>query len=435
MIFIIPIILGAAALIAAGAGVVAGVDGASKMGEARRIGEAAQKRYEEKYQSVENTFQATQALAKEYGQLQIQVKLHTIGGFVAFIKRIGRKASQSDMKFLEGLEGCSPEQIQKYKAEALEAERFAAGGFKALGAAYAAGQGTVALVGLFGTASTGAAIGGLSGAAAWNATLAWLGGGSLAAGGGGMALGTLVLGGITVGPALMIGGFVLGGQGEKQLTEAYRYEAEVNTEIAKLDAFEDFLGQIQGRITELKNLVKTLNNRAIESLADLDPQSFREFDAEKFQQAKLLIKTLFKDFCRQLKRQTKKLKYFATTLSNKDIKSSTEAETKPFKNAFDAEKFQQAAFLIKALFKDFFRQVKRQIKKLKYFATTLSNKDIEGSTEAETKPFEDEFNAEKFQQVALLIKALTEIMRTPVLDNGGDLNQATAQLKEKYDAI
>jgi hypothetical protein len=98
MIFIIPIILGAAALITAGVGVAAGVDGVSKMGEARRIGEAAQKRYEEKYQSVENTFQATQALAKKYGQLQIQVKLHTIGGFVAFIKRIGRKASQSDIK-------------------------------------------------------------------------------------------------------------------------------------------------------------------------------------------------------------------------------------------------------------------------------------------------------------------------------------------------
>jgi hypothetical protein len=52
------------------------------------------------------------------------------------------------MEFLEGLEGVSPQQIQEYKTAALEAERFATGGFTAIGAAYAAGQGTVALVGL-----------------------------------------------------------------------------------------------------------------------------------------------------------------------------------------------------------------------------------------------------------------------------------------------
>jgi hypothetical protein len=89
---------------------------------------------------------------------------------------------------------------------------------------------------LWGVASTGTLIGSLSGAAAWNATLAWLGGGSLAAGGGGMALGSLVLGGITVGPAVLIGGFVLAGEGEKALTKAREYEAQVNTAIANIEA-------------------------------------------------------------------------------------------------------------------------------------------------------------------------------------------------------
>lgn len=45
----------------------------------------------------------------------------------------------------------------------------------------------------FGTASTGTAISSLSGAAATNATLAWIGGGTLAAGGGGMSAGTAFL--------------------------------------------------------------------------------------------------------------------------------------------------------------------------------------------------------------------------------------------------
>jgi hypothetical protein len=321
MIFIIPIILGAVALVTTGVGVAAGVDGVSKMEEAKKLGKTAQLRYRRKSKSVENTLKATQTLAEEYGQLQIQVKLETIGRLVAFIERIGQQASQSDMEFLEGLEGVSPQQIQEYKT-VLEAERFATGGLTAVGAAYAAGQGTVALVGLFGTASTGAAIGGLSGAAAWNATLAWFGGGSLAAGGGGMALGSLVLGGIAVGPALMIGGFVLGGQGEKALTEARRYEAEANVEIAKLNDFEEFLRKVQQRITELKVLVNTLNDRAVEGLSEL-----------------------------------------------------------------------------------------------------------------ESKPFKRERDAEKFQQVALLVKALAEIMKTPVLDADGNLNQATATLKAKYRTI
>jgi hypothetical protein len=322
MIFIIPIILGAVALVTTGVGVAAGADGVSKMKEAEKLGKTAQLRYKRKSKSVENSLKLTQTLAEEYGQLQIQVKLQTIGRLVAFIERIGQQASQGDMEFLEGLEGVSPQQIQEYKTAALEAEHFATGGFTAVGAAYAAGQGTVALVGLFGTASTGAAIGGLSGAAAWNATLAWLGGGSLAAGGGGMALGSLVLGGIAVGPALMIGGFVLGGQGEKALTEARRYEAKANVEIAKLNDFEDFLRQVQQRITELKVLVNNLNDRATEGLSEL-----------------------------------------------------------------------------------------------------------------ESKPFKRERDAEKFQQVALLIKALAEIMKTPVLDADGNLNQATATLKAKYRTI
>ncbi|PSB57726.1 hypothetical protein [Chamaesiphon polymorphus] len=294
MIFIIPFILGAAALITAGVGVAAGADGVAKMDEAKKIGKAAQKRYEQKQKSVERTFQVTQKWAEEYGQLQIEVKIETIGRFAAFIERIGQQTSQRDMEFLEGLEGVSPQQIQEYKASVLEAQNFVKGGFQALGAASAAGQGTVALVGLFGTASTGTAIGGLSGAAAWNATLAWLGGGSLATGGGGgMALGSIVLGGIAIAPALMVGGFVLGGQGEKALTKAHRYSAEANTEIAKIDAVEDLLEQVQNRIRELKDLVKTLNAKAIDGLVELESQPFvSERDAAKFQQVALLIKAL-----------------------------------------------------------------------------------------------------------------------------------------------
>ena len=64
--------------------------------------------------------------------------------------------------------------------------------------------GSWALVGAFGSASTGTAIAGISGAAATNATLAWLGGGTLAAGGAGVSGGMMMLGGIVAVPLILI---------------------------------------------------------------------------------------------------------------------------------------------------------------------------------------------------------------------------------------
>lgn len=79
--------------------------------------------------------------------------------------------------------------------------------------------GTWALVSTYGAASTGTAISALSGAAATNATLAWLGGGSLAIGGGGMAAGTAVIGGIVALPALALTGIFSHMSANKQIKE------------------------------------------------------------------------------------------------------------------------------------------------------------------------------------------------------------------------
>ena len=73
--------------------------------------------------------------------------------------------------------------------------------------------GVPALVAQFATAGTGTAISSLSGAAATNATLAWLGGGTVASGGFGVAGGAVVLGGIVavvaIGTAFLVSmGFV-----------------------------------------------------------------------------------------------------------------------------------------------------------------------------------------------------------------------------------
>lgn len=90
---------------------------------------------------------------------------------------------------------------------------------KGVSAGIGTAVGTWALISTYGAASTGTAIASLSGAAATNATLAWLGGGSLAAGGGGIAAGSAVLGGIVAIPALAITGLFSHLKANKKIKE------------------------------------------------------------------------------------------------------------------------------------------------------------------------------------------------------------------------
>jgi hypothetical protein len=112
-------------------------------------------------------------------------------------------------------------------------------------------------VAAYGSASTGTAIAGLSGAAAQNATLAWLGGGSIAAGGGGMALGAVALSAVAIGPAILVGGFVMNGKGEKALTDAQRYCAEVDASVQEQERLRTRLTLVDERVQELHNVLRS----------------------------------------------------------------------------------------------------------------------------------------------------------------------------------
>lgn len=108
----------------------------------------------------------------------------------------------------------------------------------ALGGALTA-FGAYSAVMAFGAASTGTAIATLSGVAATNATLAFLGGGSLAAGGLGMAGGMAVLGGLVGGPALAIIGIIVGAKASANLDKAISNYADAKkiAEELKLASF------------------------------------------------------------------------------------------------------------------------------------------------------------------------------------------------------
>ena len=300
------LILGAVALGTAVLGVGAGATGVGNMNEAKEIGERAQKRYEDAVNQLKADWKSTNKAAQIYGEIQIDVRISTIKRFVSFLERIGQRASQSDLQFLDELE-ISTQQIKEYKATVIEAEEWLNGGVSAAVTGAAAASGAANMAKLVGTTMvkttvtrffglwttevvTEVGISQLTGAAARSATLAWLGGGSVAAGG-------FVLGGITLGPALMVGGFQLAGKGEEALTKAREYEAKVNTELAKIEAAKDSLQQVERRIAELRDLVESLNKRAVlglNELESLESQSGfdKDRDVSKLQQVALLVTAL-----------------------------------------------------------------------------------------------------------------------------------------------
>lgn len=189
------------------------------------------------------------------------------------MRRNSRKIKENERLLVEGIDA---EMNTVPNMERLEFE--AAAWIKAvvgsvgLGAATNAGVSGAAMA--FGTAGTGAAISGLTGIAAENAMLAFLGGGTLAAGGGGMAMGAAALNAVVLGPALLVGGFVAKGQGEKQVTRAKEFRKTVSEEIATMDLFDAGLETIGGRIDELSRLLSELTDRATAALGVLESQPF-----------------------------------------------------------------------------------------------------------------------------------------------------------------
>lgn len=111
----------------------------------------------------------------------------------------------------------------------------------------------------FATASTGTAISLLHGAARANATLAFFGGGSLAAGGLGIAGGTAVLGGLVAGPALALFGSVMGAKASANLDRANANYARAREYREEMDAAAVVCIGIRKRAAMFNRFLLSLN--------------------------------------------------------------------------------------------------------------------------------------------------------------------------------
>jgi hypothetical protein len=138
----------------------------------------------------------------------------------------------------------------------------------------------------FAAASTGTAIASLSGAAATNATLAFFGGGSLAAGGLGMAGGTVILGSLVAGPALMVLGLVAGSAADKELEKARTNNAQAQEIFEQASAASLQCEAIRRRTYMLHGLLARLEARflplvlALEDVFNREGDDFRAYSAE-----------------------------------------------------------------------------------------------------------------------------------------------------------
>lgn len=283
----IPIILGVVAGGAALYGAVKGVKGAIDQSDAKDINQDAQSMVNSANRKVDEQRVSADAVLQDYGER----KLRAYNGVLAdFIDTFGR------LKNVETIH--TPEldalNIGDFSTVSLDGLRSDYALLKSSGLGMGAGMGGGAALAfgayngtmLLATASTGTAISTLSGAAATNATLAWLGGGSLAAGGGGVALGSMVLGGIVAGPALAIFGHIVGNKGEEALNNARsnlekaktaRDEAQLM--VGKLDAIE----KISALANKTFSTISTHLRHAVHDLKrviDAEGENYQSYSSE-----------------------------------------------------------------------------------------------------------------------------------------------------------
>ena len=266
----LPLFIGIGAAIAGLSGIGAGVFGGVKMAEANDTMTKTQERHEKNVKRFEKANQETTKTMDKLGELELGI----IKSFSEFAELIEKIQNRPDFKKIQK----DGEEIPTYSPQELEqvsigagvligglsgAAAGTAGGFAAAGA-------TTAAVMALGTASTGTAIASLSGVAATNATLAALGGGALAAGGGGMALGSAVLGGATLGVGLLVGGIIFGITGGVLSGKAEEAKKQMLEAEADIDKICKYLGELNTCAADYYSSLDKLNTIYISSIEKLN---------------------------------------------------------------------------------------------------------------------------------------------------------------------
>ncbi|GAA1698980.1 hypothetical protein MMUR_26540 [Mycolicibacterium murale] len=282
---LIPVALIAVGAITGSGGLALGGKGGLAIKKAQSQRSDAIKRYEGRREQSEACVAATNSLLESLGADQQRALVDVVVRMAEFLRRNERQVRENERLLIDGIDA-RMQHVTGLRTLDIDATSWIAGALGSVGVGYGAVAGVSAAAGAFGVASTGTAISGLSGVAASNAAMAFLGGGSLAAGGGGMALGVTALNFVTVGPALLVGGFVAHMQGDKALTDAQDVCAKIEVGIAELDEFDAKLSAVDGRVSELSLVLEDTRERAVAALDVLESEPFdAKAHADRFQRA------------------------------------------------------------------------------------------------------------------------------------------------------
>lgn len=221
---IVPLAIIAASSFAGMAGVVSAVE---KNKTARNVQETAEDILRKANNDMEYYRNSTKKCFEGLGEVKLSVTANQLNDFVTYYSRLkGVNLLESEGTNELKKMNLSDKDIAEMKKISTEASKVIGGGLAGIGTGALVGWGVYGGVSTLAVAGNGAAIGALHGIAASNATLAWIGGGTLAAGGFGVAGGVVILGGIIAAPALALMAGLAGVAAGKNLDNAFTNKAE-----------------------------------------------------------------------------------------------------------------------------------------------------------------------------------------------------------------
>ena len=258
--FLVPIAIAAASAVAAATGVGTGANAIHKNNKAQNMNAHSQATFDLAKEAAETARERSNMSLEKLGKIKLDILDQSIERFISSFQKIHSIKLKDSAGLNELRKFCLDEQSMIEMREMSSMASSVLGGL--IGGA---GAGALTAFGAYGAtmtfaaASTGTAIASLSGAAATNATLAFLGGGALAAGGGGMALGSAVLGGAVAGPAIAILGIVMNASASKNLDNAYSNRSQTQEAIEGMKIIETLCDAITARSEMFYSLIDNLN--------------------------------------------------------------------------------------------------------------------------------------------------------------------------------
>jgi hypothetical protein len=254
----LPFLLAGAAAIAGIAGLTKGGQAISNNSKAKEIMSDAEYMYDSAKRNMEYQKEATVKQLDSLGELKLLSWSEDIGTFIELFSEFKKVKLESKVNVDKLLKSnvANVGNMKQMQIASLKAAEVLKAGVSSLGAGALAGIASYGGAMMFASASTGTAIASLSGAAAANATMAWFGGGSLAAGGLGMAGGSLVLGGIVAGPVLAVAGFIMAAKSEENLANASKVYSEAKNASEKMKTITSFMESIENIAYSYENFIE-----------------------------------------------------------------------------------------------------------------------------------------------------------------------------------